>query len=580
MANRRLYMQMISFLLILGFVVSLGLSGCSSAKKATGPATTAESSTPEATGKPASETENKATPQPETEAVEGSASTEGQRSNFFGIHTMINNNDNIDQHLDWAHNLVGDGGYIKQMFSGITKDTKGPSSNWVDILKGIYKRNMIPIIRVSGVYTGEYWLKPEATAPGDYSELAAAIKRVVEQLPLKKGVPLYIEVFNEPNLTIEWSNSTPNPTDYGHFLVDVSKALRSIGDPRIKVLNGALSPGGNYNNIRFVEDMIKTVPESLHAFDFWATHPYPYDHEPEYNNHDKTAKYKDFTIDSYTLELELLEKYGRKDTKVVITETGYELGNNTYGFEGKKAITEELRTDYIMRAFRDYWIKWPEIISLCPFEMVSMYVGSDRFDWIYMDSGSDEKGYPTNYHPQYEAVASLPKPAYIADPTLKDTEDKNMELVSANSSNLALKAIPTCSTSIEDYGWSLKKVNNGFTIDTDLGWTTAGDEIEEWLVLEFPQETEMSKVVMVPRSDGAETGKYFPQAFEIQVSSDGKGWTAVHSVSFNMEYNPGAEAQTYTFVSAKGKFLRLLITKKTNHGSGGYHAQLSEVEVY
>ena len=560
--------------LILAVILPTIFSGCSTQGKTdNSKAASQQSTVADANSKEKKNTD-------ETEQADTGASS--ARSNFFGIHTLINNNDNIEQHLDWAYNLVGDGGYIKQMFTGITKDTKGPSSNWVTILKECYKRNMIPIIRVAGIYTGSYWLKPEATAPGDYSELAAAIKRVVEQLPLKKGVPLYIEVFNEPNLTIEWSNETPNPTEYGHFLVDVSKALKSIGDPRIKVLNGALSPGGNYNNVKFVEDMIKTVPESLYAFDYWATHPYPANHEPEYNNHDGTAKYRDFTIDSYILELEVLEKYGRKDTKVVITETGYELGNDLYKFEGKPAITEELRTDYIMRAFRDYWSKWPEIIAVCPFEMVAMNGGWERFDWIHMDSSSDENGYPTNFRPQYQAVASLPKPPYIPDPSLKDTEDKNMDLTAANSANLALSAKVTCSSSIEDYGWSVKKVNNGFKVDTDLGWTTAGEEIEEWLVMEFKESKDISKVVLVPRSDHPETGKYFPQAFEVQVSEDGKSWTPVYSYKHDGKepFNPGVQEQTYTFDTIKGKYLRLYITSKTNHGSGGYHAQLGELEVY
>ena len=338
-------------------------------------------------------------------------STMQRTANFFGIHTMIFQSSNIDQHLDWAHHLVGDGGYIKQLFGPVTRETQGPDENFIKILEGVYKRNLIPIIRICGIFKGEYWLKPDATGPRDYSELAQAVKRVFEKIPYKEGVPVYVEVFNEPNLLHEWGEETPDPIEYGHLLVQVSQALKSIREPRIKVVNGSLSPGGNYNNIQFVEDMIKNVPESLWAFDYWGTHPYPYNHPPEYNNHDKTSLYKDFTIDSYTLELEVLEKYGRKDVKIIITETGYELGNDIYREEGYPPIDDENRTDYITRAFRDYWSQWPEIIAVCPFEMVAVESGNwQRFDWIYIDSGSGENGYPTHTYPQYDAVAALPKP--------------------------------------------------------------------------------------------------------------------------------------------------------------------------
>lgn len=508
---------------------------------------------------------------------------EGKRvTNFFGIHTMMYPEDNIAQHLDWAKYLVGEGGYIKERFEPISINTKGPSSHWVNMLKEMYKRNLIPIIRIGSAFDGEKYAIPQATAPGDYSELAAAVKRVFEQIPLKKGVPIYVEVYNEPNLLLEWGGQTPDPEAYGHLLVDISKALKSIGDPRIRVMNGALSPGGNYNNVLFVEEMIKTVPESLYAFDVWATHPYPANHPPEYNNHDKTAKYRDFTIDSYILELEILEKYGRKDTKVILTETGYELDNNMYAFEGVQPITEESRTDFSMRAFRDYWSKWPEIIAVCPFELSAVQNKVwNRFDWVQFYSESDETGYPTEYTPQYKAVADLPKPAYVPDPSLVDTEDKNME-GKKNSGNHAIGATVTSSSSIENWGWTLSKINNEFTADADLGWSSDGEQQDEWVVYEFPEAKEFSKLVLVPRSDGSETGKYFPQAFQVQVSDDGSTWKMVFTFKHPGPelLNPGAEPQEYTFDKTKGKYMRLYITQKANSDGQGYHAQLSEMEVY
>lgn len=508
-------------------------------------------------------------------------------TNFFGIHTLIYPADDMKMHMGWAQHLVGEGGYVKERFEPVTKDTKGAASQWVQFLKECYDRNLVPIVKIGGIYENDFTYKPEATAPGDYSELAAAIKRVVEQLPLKKGVPLYIELFNEPNLKREWSNEMPDPREYGEMLVDVADALHSIGDPRIRVMNGALSPGGNYNNLRYVEAMVKNVPDSLWAFDVWACHPYPSNHPPEYNLHDGTATNGELVIDSYLRELKIFEKYGRKDVKVIATETGYELGdskfsNSPYASEKFSEITEELRAEYMVRAFREFWSKWPEVIAVCPFEMSGVQPKNwQNFDWVYIDSSADDKGYPTSPTPQYEAVSKMEKPPYVLDPALEKTEDKNMD-VGGNSRNIALTAIASCSTSMENWGWSIQKINNGFTVDSDLGWTSAGEEQEEWVIYEFKEIKEFSKAVLVPRSDAPETGKYFPQSFDIQVSDDGTSWKTIFSFEHKGAdvFNPGTQPQAYTFDTAEGKFVKLLIKKKTNHGNGGYHAQLSEFELY
>ncbi|RME73877.1 MAG: hypothetical protein D6784_11100, partial [Chloroflexi bacterium] len=89
--------------------------------------------------------------------------------------------------------------------------------------------------------------------------------------------------------------------------------------------------------------------------------------------------------------------------KVILTETGYALGTNTFGFEGFSAINETNRADYIRSAFRDYWQNWPEVIAVTPFQMADPSGHWHAFDWI-------NPAPPYTPHPQYTAVASLPKP--------------------------------------------------------------------------------------------------------------------------------------------------------------------------
>lgn len=317
-------------------------------------------------------------------------------NNPYGVHTMLQDFGHyptIDTHLTWAKTLVGEGGYVKQLIYPITTSTTGPQQWWIYFADKCYDLDLNPVYRLGGT-TGEngWWQKPEADAPGDYTTIANVIKNIVSQLPRRDGHTLYIEVFNEPNLKIEWSG-TPNPVEYADFLIDVSAAIRSLNDPRIKIMNAGLSIGGDYDNLSFIDTMCTQRPAVTQAFDVWATHPYA-TVAPEENWHEGTTTNK-MAIDHYVLELQRLSKYmDVSNLKVIGTECGY-------GGEGYD------NADYMMRAFRDYYSKWPEVLAMCPWDFA--YPFGDAH-WIYGDSGTDPYGYPTHATLQYHYVYKLAKP--------------------------------------------------------------------------------------------------------------------------------------------------------------------------
>jgi DNA-binding beta-propeller fold protein YncE len=252
-------------------------------------------------------------------------------------------------------------------------------------------------VRIQGEWGGSYWIKPQADAPGDYTSIAEAYKRVVQGLPRRDGHTLYVEVWNEPDLPVEWSWS-PSASEYGHFFVDVAAAIHSLGDSRIKVLNGGLTPG----NGSFTRQLV-SVPGFVDSFDLWATHCYPHNHPPEYNLHQGTATYPQFAIDSYLLELDVLAGYGgRSNVQVILTEAGHALYENTFGFEGYPPVSESNRADYMVRAFQNYWLSWPEVVAVTPFELVDPYGTTWYMDWLYPTTDLP--------HEQYSAVEALPKP--------------------------------------------------------------------------------------------------------------------------------------------------------------------------
>ncbi|TEU17475.1 MAG: DUF11 domain-containing protein [Anaerolineales bacterium] len=327
--------------------------------------------------------------------------------NPYGIHTYVQDlclDQYINFQLDKALDLVGAGGHVKQLLYPVTNTTSSPRQCWVEFVNGAYDRNLVPIVRIQGEWGGSYWIKPQADAPGDYTSIAEAYRQVVQGLPRRDGHTLYVEVWNEPDLPVEWSGS-PSAWEYGHFFVDVAAAIHSLGDSRIKVLNGGLTPG----NSSFTRQLV-SVPGFVDSFDLWAAHCYPHNHPPEYNLHQGTATYSQFAIDSYLLELDVLARYGgRSNVQVILTETGHALYENTFGFEGYPPINESNRAAYMVRAFQNYWLSWPEVVAVTPFELVDPYGTTWYMDWLYPTTDIP--------HQQYTAVEALPKPGPIVVPS-------------------------------------------------------------------------------------------------------------------------------------------------------------------
>jgi len=321
----------------------------------------------------------------------------GRSASPYGIHTFVQSRWNpcdhgfLNDQLDRAHELTGDYGYVTQLFDWIEPNRPVPSECWRDFVSGAYDRKLTPVVRLAGP-RGENWIKPTPDFDGSYTTWALAFKRVVQDLPKRDGFYLYVQIWNEPNVDEEWGGLA-DPLEYGRFLRDCAAAIRSLGDPHIRVLNAPLSPGDDYPYLVYLDAVLSQVPATVWAFDVWASHPYPGNRPPSFNVHDGSVADNYAAIDLYQRELEVLARHGRSGVKVLITETGYALDD---GFDvSLPRVNEDLRADYIARAFRDYWRQWPEVIGVCPFELLDPEGKWSKWDWIG--------------HRQFDAVRVLDK---------------------------------------------------------------------------------------------------------------------------------------------------------------------------
>lgn len=171
-----------------------------------------------------------------------------------------------------------------------------------------YQHNLVPIINMLNPYPAgpDDYIDPgtyakDTTPPHvKWTTLAKWYANFARQLPRKDGFPLYIEFGNEQNFTDWWVTQTCyfwiRAAEYAEALAQVADQIHAIGDPRLKVLTGALAAysdsdpqfkgdgtcarGGTLglSSADFAKAMYNERPDVFGAkpkIDGWNSHPYP-----------------------------------------------------------------------------------------------------------------------------------------------------------------------------------------------------------------------------------------------------------------------------------------------------------------
>lgn len=315
---------------------------------------------------------------------------------------------------DLAANLVGRGGHIKLIFPGIDVGMTGPPAEWSTAIAETYSRNMVPVVRINFPWgDGRVRYRSDDPRHSSYTALAASVRAVVERLPLRAGWPIYIEVLNEPNLCYEWTcdagDAPPHPgtpagrmhysiiaREYAALLRDVGAALHAIGDPRVRVVNAGLAPGGavdcecggtgftaGVTALDFLVEMRGAVPDVFGRLDAFASHSYPAQGE----GWGFFERYEVCGPGLRFFEREL-ETIGAS-LPVLVTETGW---TTDAGARGSRTDI----ADWTRRAYEDVWLVHPAVRAVMPFQLQD--AAWDAFGWVAPDG--------TRY-PVYDAVRAL-----------------------------------------------------------------------------------------------------------------------------------------------------------------------------
>ena len=313
------------------------------------------------------------------------------RDSRYGM-GLVNHGDATD--VDLTSKLAGPGGWFLVIFADITPNRTSADASWKSSIQQAYAKDLIPVIRMAPPW-GDRKVRNMGESPTSYKKLAQAYKAVIQDLPKRSDWPLYVQIHNEPNLCYEWECDSSAGTlsdktiasEYAHMMRDVADALHSIGDPRIKVLNGALAPGGvawcqcGTSNFApgtlastFLTQMNQAVPGVFDKIDAFATHSYPAKGEGwgffvAYSEAMTGLKY-------FEKELAAINK---PNMKVLITETGWPTT-----WEGGINWSRDQVAGFTVDAVKNVWTTHPNVLGITPF-ILRDGGNWDKFAWTKPD---------------------------------------------------------------------------------------------------------------------------------------------------------------------------------------------------
>jgi len=325
-------------------------------------------------------------------------------ANRYGIGYV--NEGNAADH-DLTARLAGPGGWVLLIFADVRPDRHAAEASWKQSVADAYARDLIPVIRMAPPW-GDRRVRNMGESPTSYKALGAAYRDIIADLPRRAGWPLYVHVHNEPNLCYEWQcdagsgwlDETTLASEYAHMLADVADAIHSLGDPLVKVTNGALAPGsvlacecaypndGGYQGgttaLTYLAKMKAAVPDVFNKIDVFASHSYPSEGEGWGFFCDYDAAMPGLKF--FEKELQAI---GKPAMEVIISETGWATEGDGHSW------SRDQIAQFTVKAYQNVWLTHPNILGVTPFMLRDP--AWDRFAWV--DGASQP-------YPVYTAVRS------------------------------------------------------------------------------------------------------------------------------------------------------------------------------
>lgn len=187
---------------------------------------------------------------------------------------------------------------------------------------------------------------PEAVSspPRNLNDYGDFVARVAERY--RGRIAGYI-IWNEPNLAIEWGNSSPDPGAYTDMLKLAAARIRAVDD-KAQIVSAGLAPTDE-NSPRAMDD--RTFLQALYAhgardaFDALGAHPYGFGYPPE----DKHGEHDGLNFARLNDLHDIMVNNGDSDKPIWVTEFGYTTEPPAQAFQ--PGVSETQQGEYLARAF-------------------------------------------------------------------------------------------------------------------------------------------------------------------------------------------------------------------------------------
>ncbi len=281
--------------------------------------------------------------------------------------------------------LINDLGFTwgKGFVNWATVEPERGKFRWVDadnIVKALGDQKIKILMRVHGTPN---WARPsgkiESYPPDDLTHFGEFMSALATRY---QGQVAAYEIWNEPNLTYEWGNQSPNPTAYTAMLQTAYVAIKQA-DPAALVIGGGLATTGQgsptaYGDLAFLQGMYEAGAKGY--FDAFGSHAYTFGNSPD------IIDPNGLSLSRVAEQHQIMQANGDGDTPIWITETGNAIKTHwDLGIHNVGGVTEEQQAETIAQIYQTVPHKWPFVKAIFLFNLdfstVSWYPANEQMRW-------------------------------------------------------------------------------------------------------------------------------------------------------------------------------------------------------
>jgi hypothetical protein len=281
----------------------------------------------------------------------------------------------IRQQLPWEQ--------LEPTAKGVYVDPTYGGSTWAKFDDIIERANALGIQVVFRIDTSPRWARSPDARDGesppvndqDYWDFLTAVATRYQ------GRVLGYQIWNEPNLSIEWGGQPPNAADYDRLLAGAADRIRAA-DPNAVVLMAALAPtltedASAENELIYLQQLYDIgIPSSVDAL---AVQAYGLRGGPD----DPRIDRSDVTFSRPELVRQLMVQNGDAGRPIWATEVGWNVNPPSMPVQRFGRVTPILQARYTARVFDRVETDWPWMQRLAVWYWKRPDASNGDQDWYW-----------------------------------------------------------------------------------------------------------------------------------------------------------------------------------------------------